>query len=64
MSSSLGHVFAAAEQAHRELPMPPVAFGVLALVAFGLGLAVLWAFRGTANKVAGPPHHTRADERS
>ncbi len=63
MSSSLGHLFAAAEEAHRELPMPPVAFGVVALAAFGFGLVVLWAFRGTAHKIAGPQDH-RTDERS
>lgn len=63
MSSSLSHLFVAAEEARRELPMPPVMYGVLALVGFGLGLAVLWAFRSTANKIAGPPHQTQADER-
>jgi hypothetical protein len=64
MSQSLGHLFAAVEETHRELPMPPVAYGVLALLAFAFGLAVLWAFRGTAQKIAGPQHHSRADERS
>lgn len=43
-------VLAAAEG--RELPMPPILFG---LIAFGLlmsGLALTWAFRGTAQKWA------------
>jgi hypothetical protein len=35
----------------RELPMPAPLYGVLLLVGFGLLLAILWAFRNTANKV-------------
>ncbi len=46
--------FAAAEAAHRELPMPPWVFGVLALVAFAFLLGVTWSFRGTAQKYARP----------
>ncbi len=55
MSLSLASVLtAAAEETHRELPMPPTAYGILALVAFGLLLGVLWTFRGTAQKVRSP----------
>jgi hypothetical protein len=40
-----------------ELPMAPLAFGAMAMVTFLVLLAVLWAFRGTANKIAaGNPH--------
>ena len=61
MTSSLSHlyaahVFAAAEEHTNELPMPPIAFGALAMVAFLVLLGVLWAFRGTANKIAGGAH--------
>ncbi len=35
----------------REMPMPPIVFGIIALSLFGLGLAVLWSFRGTVQKV-------------
>ncbi len=40
-----------AAEAHRELPMPPILYGVLALAALLLLLALLWSFRGTAYKV-------------
>jgi hypothetical protein len=40
-----------AEEQHRSLPMPPIAYGVIAFVAFLLGLGVLWTFRNTAAKV-------------
>lgn len=45
---------ALAEEAHRELPMAPWVFGVLALLAFAALLGVTWAFRGTAQKYARP----------
>ena len=35
----------------RDMPMPPMVFGIIALSLFGLGLAVLWSFRGTVQKV-------------
>lgn len=44
-------LIAAEEETLRELPMPPVAYGLLALVGFGLLLAILWSFRGTAQKI-------------
>ncbi|MGL4745183.1 MAG: hypothetical protein ACRCXL_12455 [Dermatophilaceae bacterium] len=43
-----------AEEAVRELPIPPWSFGVLALVAFALLLAFTWSFRGTAQKYVRP----------
>ena len=49
MTSHAARVLAE-EAAPHELPMPPWAFGVLALAAFALLLAVAWAFRGTAQK--------------
>ena len=54
MSTSLLNLFAAAEEHHRDMPMPPLAFGLIALVGFFLALGVLWSFRGTASKIAGP----------
>jgi hypothetical protein len=39
------------EEQHSSLPMPPMAYGVIAFVAFLLGLGVLWTFRNTAAKV-------------
>ncbi|MGI8530433.1 MAG: hypothetical protein ACR2KO_13255 [Geodermatophilaceae bacterium] len=41
----------------RELPMPSYLYGIIALMLFGLGLAVLWSFRGTAQKVRGSSTH-------
>ncbi|KQU70499.1 hypothetical protein ASD62_05215 [Phycicoccus sp. Root563] len=57
MSSSLSNLYAAAEEPLRELPMSPYAFGALAFVSFLALLGVLWGFRGTAQKLAGPVHH-------
>jgi hypothetical protein len=60
MSSSLANLLTATEEHTRELPMPPLAFGALAMVGFLVLLGILWAFRGTANKIAGQhlPHDT------
>ena len=63
MSSSLANVLAAAEEHGRELPMSPYMYGGLALLGFALQLAVLWAFRGTAQRMSGGHAHPRADER-
>ena len=52
-------LFAAAWDPTRELPMPPIAFGALAMVGFLVLLGVLWAFRGTATKIAGGAPHVR-----
>jgi hypothetical protein len=66
MTSLPAHLIASTENTgviEQELPMAPLAFGVLAMVAFLVLLGVLWAFRGTANKIAvgamrgtGPDH--------
>ena len=37
-------------QPERHLPMPPEAYGVLALVAFLILLAITWAFRSSGTK--------------
>ena len=63
MSSSLANVFAAAEEQAHELPMAPAMYGLLALLAFAILLAVLWFFRGTAQRMSGGHAHTRAPER-
>lgn len=44
---------------HNSLPMPAIAFGVIAFCAFLLGLGVLWMFRNTAAKV---PHGGRSND--
>jgi hypothetical protein len=38
-----------AEKAH-ELPMPPWAFGVLAIVTFAVLLGITWSFRSVGNR--------------
>jgi hypothetical protein len=63
MSSSLANVLTAAEEHTRELPMSPYAYGGLALLGFALLLGVLWAFRGTAQKMSSGHVHTRASDR-
>jgi hypothetical protein len=60
MSSSLPSLFVAAEEVHRELPMPAVAYGLIALASFAVLLGILWSFRGTAQKVAGGHAHDGA----
>jgi hypothetical protein len=51
MSSSLSSLFAAAEEHHRELPMPVEFYGALAFILFLAALGVLWTFRGTAHNL-------------
>jgi hypothetical protein len=50
MSSLSLTVLTAAEPAGRELPMPPVMFGVISIALFLLALLFLWSFRNTAAK--------------
>ncbi|MEP6651011.1 MAG: hypothetical protein ABJA74_14060 [Lapillicoccus sp.] len=50
-----------AEEQHRSLPMPPIAYAVIAFCAFLLGLGVLWTFRNTAAKVPNRGQHNDAD---
>ena len=52
MSLSLSNLVAVAEEPTRELPMSPYAFGALAFCSFLVLLGILWAFRGTAQKLA------------
>jgi hypothetical protein len=55
MSASVMPLLVRAEEAQRELPMPPAAYGALAFLAFLILLGVTWSFRNTANKV--PDRH-------
>jgi hypothetical protein len=57
MSSSLSNLYATAAETKRELPMPPLAYGVLMLIGFMVLLGVLWFFRGTAQRIADPVPH-------
>ena len=57
MTSHAARVLAE-EAAHHELPIPPFAYGLIALAAFAVLLAVTWAFRGNAQK------HTPDSERN
>jgi hypothetical protein len=50
-----------AEEQHSSLPMPPIAYGVIAFVAFLIGLGVLWTFRNTAAKIPTRGQHNDAD---
>ena len=50
---SLSYVAAAAAaegEKLRELPIPPVAFGLLALAGFGVLLVATYAFRSVGNR--------------
>ena len=58
MSASVLPVLVRAEEAAHQLPMAPVAYAAIAFGAFLAGLAVLWSFRNTANKVP-DWHNTR-----
>lgn len=60
MSSSLTTFIAAAEESTHELPMSPLAFGIIAMVVFMALLGVLWSFRGTAAKIATGDEHLHA----
>jgi hypothetical protein len=44
----------AAESTHNALPMPPYAYGLMAMTFFLVLLGVLWSFRNTNNKYAPP----------
>jgi 1,4-dihydroxy-2-naphthoate octaprenyltransferase len=59
MSASVLPVLLRAEEARRQLPMPPIAFAAIAFGLFLAGLGVLWSFRNTANKVG--DRHKSAD---
>jgi 1,4-dihydroxy-2-naphthoate octaprenyltransferase len=59
MSASVLPPLLRAEEALRQLPMPPIAFAAIAFGLFLAGLGVLWSFRNTANKVG--DRHKSAD---
>ncbi len=59
MSASVLPVLVRAEEARRELPMPPILFAAIAFGLFLAALGVLWSFRNTANKVG--DRHESAD---
>jgi hypothetical protein len=44
----------AEEGGHEALPMPPLSYGLMALVFFALLLGVTWAFRNTHQKHVEP----------
>jgi hypothetical protein len=43
-------LLASTAETERELPMPPLAFGLSALAVFAVLLAVTWAFRNVGNR--------------
>jgi hypothetical protein len=54
MSQRVNALVAAAEEATRELPMPVIAYFVIAFVTFLVLLGITWSFRNTAAKVGQP----------
>lgn len=53
------------EEAVTELTMPPIAFGLIALILFAMFLGVTWTFRNSSQKYANPegPHaHSGSQE--
>ena len=50
MLSTLASLAAEAEH-HTELPVPPVVYGLFALLIFAMMLGVLFAFRQAATKI-------------
>jgi len=46
----------AAEAAHVELPMPPVMYGVVALIVFAILGVVTFTYRDVANRYAARVH--------
>ena len=50
--AALTGVLAAAAEGGRELPMPTWLYGIIAFALLMSGLALTWAFRGTAQKWA------------
>ncbi|MDQ2757674.1 MAG: hypothetical protein M3Y71_14120 [Actinomycetota bacterium] len=47
-------------EAASALPMPPLAYALIAFASFLAGLAVLWSFRNTAAKIADKEARVRA----
>lgn len=61
MSSAVLPFISSAEEAARELPLPPIAFFLIAFSLFLVLLGATWMFKGTAYKHqqhrAAPPGH-------
>jgi len=51
MSQRVNALVAATEEATRELPMPVIAYFIIAFLAFVVLLGITWSFRNTAAKV-------------
>ncbi len=68
MSQRVNALVAATEEATRELPMPVIAYFIIAFVTFLVLLGITWSFRNTAAKVGQPgrapvaPPAGRADQ--
>ena len=60
MLSTLASLAAEAEH-HTELPVPPVVYGLFALLIFAMMLGVLFAFRQAATKIPSA-HNTVAHD--
>ncbi|WP_404392896.1 hypothetical protein [Humibacillus xanthopallidus] len=54
MSQRVSALVAATEEATRELPMPVIAYFIIAFVSFIVLLGITWSFRNTAAKVGQP----------
>ncbi len=57
MSDRVLSVLAAGEEAVTELPMPAIAYFIIAFGLFVVALAVTWSFRNTHHKVPRPTPH-------
>ena len=60
MSQRVSTLVAATEEATRELPMPVIAYFIIAFAVFVLLLGVTWSFRNTAAKLQAPRAAHRA----
>ncbi|MEO7753445.1 MAG: hypothetical protein ABIS35_08540 [Terracoccus sp.] len=61
MSDRVLSVIAAGEEAVTELPMPAIAYFIIAFGLFVVALAVTWSFRNTHHKVPRPTLHQEPD---
>ncbi|MGN7246773.1 hypothetical protein ACTHQ1_03465 [Janibacter anophelis] len=61
MLSSFASIAAEAVH-HNELPVPPWAYGLFALLVFGMMLGVLFAFRQAATKIPASHNTVAHDE--
>lgn len=56
MSDRVLTLAAQGAEATRTLPMPPIAFGLIAFGVFLVLLGITWSFRNTAYKIQAPTH--------